>query len=187
MQKQVSNKWKWAFFILAGGLFLSFVLLFFWISSPVGDDDPAENRSEDFQEYFTMQATRNQLNQLLQEEIDSEQAEVRVAGETVRVSAGIDFLGRSIEAVMEFEAEAVENGDMLLTLRDVSVGSLSLPGPQAMSLLASQAELPEAAEIHAKQQQIRIRMNEVTVGNGYSLRLEQFQPEEDQIIIKVGK
>ncbi|MFD2703965.1 YpmS family protein [Salibacterium lacus] len=191
MHSRAINVWKWAFFILAGALLLSIILLFFWFTSPSVDN--GETGSEDnsaggeFQEYFTVQATTDQLNQLLQEEAGSEQVNIQFAGETAEVTAGIDFLGRSIEAVMTFETEAVENGDLLLTLQQVSVGAFNLPNQQAMTLLASQADLPEAADIDAENQQIRIRMNQITIGDDYSLRVEQFQPENNNIVFNVGK
>ncbi|SFL63729.1 YpmS family protein [Salibacterium qingdaonense] len=191
MHSRSINGWKWAFLTLIGVLVLGCVLIFFLFSSAAGDSGDTGSQggstNGEFQEYFTVQATTGQLNQLLQEEAASEQVDIQFSGSTAEVTAGIDFLGRTIEAAMQFETEAVEDGNLLLTLDRVSVGAFSLPNQQAMSLLASQADFPEAVEVDTQNQQIRIRMNQITIGDDYSLRVERFQPEKDDIVFNVGK
>ncbi|SFP94642.1 YpmS family protein [Salibacterium halotolerans] len=191
MHNRSINGWKWAFLTLAGGLVFGSALLFFLLSSPAEDSgengSPGGSSDGEFQEYFTVQATTGQLNQLLQEEAASEKVNIQFNGSTAEVTAGIDFLGRTIEAAMQFETEAVENGNILLTLERVSVGAFNLPSQQAMALLASQADFPEAVEIDTENQQIHIHMNQITIGEDYSLRVERFQPENDDIVFNVGK
>ncbi|MFZ4451856.1 YpmS family protein [Salibacterium aidingense] len=190
MQNSTGNIWKWLFFILLGTVLLGVTLMFFLVSTSGGSGEggsPSYPDNGEFHEYFTVQLTGNQLNQLLQEEMKSEQVTVQFEGETARMTAGIDFLGRTIEAEMEFETEIGENGSLVLSQHNVSLGRFSLPGAKALALLESQAELPDVVEVHPNDQQVWIKLDQMSIGNDYSIRAETFAPSRDEIVLQVGK
>ncbi|MFB4163739.1 YpmS family protein [Alteribacillus sp. JSM 102045] len=183
------NGWKWLFFLLLA-LNLLFVISIFLLITTNSQQDTENNDNqadEEFTEYFSVHLTQSQLNQLLQDELGEENVNAEITDNLARVSASVSVLGRTIDASMNFEPEALENGNIALHQKSFSIGRLSLPDSKVLSLLGSQADLPEYVEVQPGNNQILVQLNEIQIADQYFLKAETFDLEEDNIHLKVGK
>ncbi|RSL29498.1 DUF2140 family protein [Salibacterium salarium] len=184
------NIWKWLFFILIGAILFFFLILFFLVSTSKEDTDEEQapvSDNDEFQEYFSVQLTRTQLNQLLNEQIEAENVDINFGENNARITSGFQFMGRSIEAEMEFEPQALEDGNIALVQRNVSLGNFSLPGSEVLALMDSQADLPDYVDIQSEQGQILISLDQLEVGDDYHIQADTFQLAQDDIELSVGK
>ncbi|RSL34370.1 DUF2140 family protein [Salibacterium salarium] len=185
------NIWKVMFFAVIAVIFLSVLILFFLLSDSNENSDKENITSEDnenFNEYFSVQLTRQQLNKLLNEQIDEDNVKVDFRKNISQVTTSFEFMGRSIEAVMELEPEALDDGNIVFHQRNVSLGNFSLPGSEVLALMDAQADLPEYVNVQSDNNRILIKLDELDIGdNGYYIQAETFQLAEDDIVFNVGK
>ncbi|MDQ0299872.1 uncharacterized protein YpmS [Salibacterium salarium] len=186
-----TNIWKVMFFAVIAVIFLSVLILFFLLSDSNENSDKENITTEDnenFNEYFSVQLTRQQLNRLLNEQIDEENVKVDFGENISQVTTSFEFMGRSIEAVMELEPEALDDGNIVLHQRNVSLGNFSLPGSEVLALMDAQADLPEYVNVQPDNNRILINLDELDIGdNGYYIQAETFKLADDDIVFNVGK
>ncbi|WP_158737579.1 YpmS family protein [Alteribacillus sp. YIM 98480] len=189
MSRNKKNSWKWLFFLLLT-LNVLFVFSVFLLvtTNPKPESEPHDDFSSDeYTEYFSVHLTQSQLNHLLQEQLEEEKVSAEIIDKKARISSSVSILGRTINASMDFEPAVLENGNIVLHQQSFNIGGLSLPGSEVLSILSSQADVPDYVEVQPGNNQIVVKLNEIEIADQYYLRAETFDLEQDAITIKVGK
>ncbi|MFB5663187.1 YpmS family protein [Alteribacillus sp. HJP-4] len=181
-----NNKWKGFFFLsilLNAVLLTPFILLLFLGSGSGYESDLSD--AEGGNSLFSIELTRDELNRIIEKEVDQSQLQTYAGEEALRLEASFNVIGRDINAEMEFEPNAMEDGNVELEEKSFTIGGLSLPGTEVLALFESQVEWPEYVVVDPPNDRIVIDMQEIEVGEGYRIRADTIDLENDIISFKV--
>ncbi|TMW74007.1 YpmS family protein [Alteribacter natronophilus] len=184
------DKWKLAFFSLLSivtliGLIIMF--LFFRLFAPAGDLEweTADRGSwEDTYPSFTVEASRDSLNRLIQQELDEEEPDreydLYIGEEYVHFDASFGALGRQIPIELNLKPEVTDDGNIMLREESFNVGGISLPSSQIFSLIHSMADLPEWVKVNAQESYFYLHLHE-GIADGVLAEAEEINLAENRI------
>lgn len=190
MRTNKKNVWKILFFSLAILNLLIVGSLFFLLTGQKADPEESKDVppvESDVTEYATMQLTREQLNQTLADEFEDKPIDIEVTSTDVRFSTSYNVIGNTLQASMTFQPELRSDGNIILHQKSVSVGSLSLPGSKALEIVAGQPEIPEYINVDAADEKVVIDLHSIEIGEGYKLKVETFNLQQNDISFTLGK
>ncbi|WP_166786733.1 YpmS family protein [Jeotgalibacillus salarius] len=187
----MKNLWKVLFFsllllVLAGAAVFVF-LLFRPVDGEQANATPAappESRAE-----FEVITNREDLtivaNRFIQEELGGSIDYSVLFDERVKLNGEIPIFSTSIDFQMSFEANALENGNLLLTQESLSLGAIDLPVSSVLKFIDDSYEFPEWVVMEPQNQQIVVQVTEIDVAQGLNVKTNQFNLEEDEISFSI--
>ncbi|OZT81122.1 hypothetical protein CHL76_04970 [Marinococcus halophilus] len=186
------NIWKILFILLlAINVIVIGALVFWWVSldqeSGSTETEQQISEEEDFQPYFTGETDSAQVNNILEAEMENERADLVVENGQFKIVSALELLGREIDIELSFVPEALENGNIELRKEDFSIAGLPLPGPEVLTVVQSQSEFPEFVQINPEEETIRIRLDQWSEDEEYTVRADKVNLEEDEIVFTVGR
>jgi uncharacterized protein YpmS len=119
--------------------------------------------------------------------MENERADLVVEDGQFKIISALELLGREIDIELSFVPEALENGNVELQKDDFSIAGLPLPGPEVLTVVQNQTEFPEFVQINPEEETIRIRLDQWSEDEEYTVRAERVNLEEDEIVFVVGR
>ncbi|WP_022793772.1 YpmS family protein [Marinococcus halotolerans] len=186
------NIWKILFILLLViNVIIIGAVVFWWASldqeSGSSETEPQTSEEEEFQPYFTGETNSAQVNNILEAEMENERADLVVEDGQFKIISALELLGREIDIELSFVPEALENGNVELQKDDFSIAGLPLPGPEVLTVVQNQTEFPEFVQINPEEETIRIRLDQWSEDEEYTVRAERVNLEEDEIVFVVGR
>ncbi|HBM3558901.1 TPA: DUF2140 family protein, partial [Listeria innocua] len=164
-KKPKRNYWKWIcltlislLILLAGWLYVTVFVL-----SPEEEPTPSLISNKSNIEFQTS-TTKSDLNQLISsyiEEFSKEQDigyKVFVAN-NVNFTAEAKIFGEPVELRLKFSPKVVDNGNVELSLTDMSVGALPLPVSYVMNYVNKNYKFPEWVTVLPKKEKIYLSLD----------------------------
>jgi len=181
------KKWKAAFLLLAGiniVILLALVLLIF-LPAERSTSDSADAGNE---EVIPFQVTTNKedLTLLINSYLEKEglngpvHYEVNLSDE-VELFGYLPIFNSDIEMKLTFEPIPLENGDLTLKQKSISIGQLSLPVSYVMKFIENQYKLPTWVNINPDDETIDVHLTNMKIGDGMSAEVKEFDLENDRI------
>lgn len=186
-KKPKRNYWKWIcltlislLILLAGWLYVTVFVL-----SPQEEPTPSliSNKSNiDFQ----TSTTKSDLNQLISsyiEEFSKEQDigyKVFVAN-NVNFTAEAKIFGEPVELRLKFSPKVVDNGNIELSLTDMSVGALPLPVSYVMNYVNKNYKFPEWVTVLPKKEKIYLSLDKLKLKGDTKVRADTLNLKKDDI------
>ncbi|MGX6977771.1 YpmS family protein [Vagococcus elongatus] len=93
-------------------------------------------------------------------------------------------LGYPMEFFLYFEPYVMQDGNIQLKAKNVSIGSLGLPVSQVMNQVAG-FDMPKWVEIDPKKEQIILHLDQLVIGNNIHLRADRINLVDDDIRMSV--
>ncbi|KRG12444.1 YpmS family protein [Lederbergia galactosidilytica] len=186
------NVWKVLFFAL-----LSINILFFFAISMflflAGEEEAIpESPAEDSKKMseFLIQTNKNDLNELINYYIEKENLNGPinysvVLSDEVELNGELNVFTSTLQLKMSFEAYALENGDLLLEQKSLSLGGIRLPVSEVLKIIRSAYKLPEWVIIQPADKQIYVSLQSMRLNNDIQVRAEKFNLEENEIVMKM--
>jgi uncharacterized protein YpmS len=183
------NKWKLAFFILLGGVAAIILILFTMAGMPVerGEERPDKsNQLEGDHVSFDIRTNRVDLNKVINHYLEEEgftgpiDYQVFVRDE-VELYGEFPLFGQHMQMLLTFEPKALENGDLVLKQKSVSLGTLSLPVSRVMKIIQSNYKLPEWVAIHPDEETVYVSLTEMELKSDIKVRANTFDLKRDDI------
>ncbi|KAB7673027.1 YpmS family protein [Bacillus sp. B1-b2] len=179
------NKWKWAFFLLVGFLVAFVLVMVFLIFQPVEQTSSkvSENRKE---VPFKVTTKKDDLTELINYYLEKEgltgpvHYEVNLTNE-VELYGTLPIFNTNIQMKLTFEPTALDNGDLLLKQKEISIGQLPLPVSYIMSFIENQYKMPGWVDIQPDEEQIYVHLTELKVNNGLKVEVTDFDLVNDHI------
>ena len=188
---QEINGWKVAFIILATIL----------IGASLVDMTRLTQERENFSELIEQQpvltgepllAIRSQKAQInkivaiyledLQKEAKKEEQNYQfVLKNEALISGEFDLLGFPLRFYLYLDPFVMDDGNVQLKAKSLSVGALNLPITQVLRMIAKTPELPKWIEVKPKEETIVLRLDQFEIGNGLYLKAEKINLVEDEI------
>ncbi|SFE29734.1 YpmS family protein [Trichococcus pasteurii] len=190
--KNSPNPWKIAFITLS----LTLVLAAVWLFSKITTDQPSQSatdalittQSED-QLSVGLSLNNTELAVIANEYLKSEQS---LAGYSLEITDMVTLkgetvlLGLSIPFALTGEPHATTDGNLQLKVTDISLGGLSLPEKEALSLLAQFLTLPAFVRLDAASETILMNLASMDLPKESAIRLLSIDKETKEYSFEVS-
>ncbi|EQC1984294.1 YpmS family protein [Listeria innocua] len=186
-KKPKRNYWKWIcltlislLILLAGWLYVTVFVL-----SPQEEPTPSLISNKSNIEFQTS-TTKSDLNQLISsyiEEFSKEQDigyKVFVAN-NVNFAAEAKIFGEPVELRLKFSPKVVDNGNIELSLTDMSVGALPLPVSYVMNYVNKNYKFPEWVTVLPKKEKIYLSLDKLKLKGDTKVRADTLNLKKDDI------
>jgi uncharacterized protein YpmS len=183
------NKWKLAFLILSGIITALVLILFVMASMPVEREQEKPDQGNQLTgNYvaFDISTNRVDLNKVINHYLEEEgftgpiDYQVFVTDE-VELYGAFPLFGQHLQMLLTFEPQALENGDLVLKQKSVSLGTLSLPVSRVMKIIQSNYKLPEWVAIHPGEETVYVSLTEMELKSDIKVRANTFDLKRDDI------
>jgi uncharacterized protein YpmS len=182
------NKWKIGFFILLSVMAAAILLVWILIALPVEETklQPGTNGSESDDVSFNVSTNKRDLNRVinhyLEEEAKNSQMDYEVLlTDEVELYGTLPLFSQELELRMTFEPQALENGDLILKQRTISVGRLNLPVSTVLKFVRDSYDLPAAVNIQPKEERVYVSMQRLKLKSDIKVRVNEFDLKKDNI------
>jgi uncharacterized protein YpmS len=185
----MKNKWKVAFFILLGVVGILMATLFIMASTPF--ERPLTNNkdigiTEDEHVSFLVRTNKADLNKVINHYLVEEgytgpiDYQVFVK-DNVELYGMVPVFDQKLNVLLTFEPQALENGDLLLKQKSISIGSLNLPVSYVMKIIQQNYKLPNWVEIQPNNESIYVSLREMELKSDIKVRANSFDLRRDDI------
>ncbi|MBN8190650.1 YpmS family protein [Bacillus sp. NTK074B] len=186
----MKNKWKVGFFVLLGTVLLGFVIIVSMIFMPVKDEAlPESTKNEDQQVGFNVETNKDDLNLIIEHYIQEEMRgpvdyDVQLKDD-VELLGSVPVFTSNLDFKLDFEPKALENGDILLKQKSISVGSLNLPVSYVLKVIRDSYNFPEWVKIQPNDELIYVSLKDMKLKSDIKVRANKFNLKEDQISFRL--
>lgn len=186
--QRMNKKWKTLFFLLLGINIFAFLLVIILINLP--SEKKEINLANDLNEkgtvQFNIQATRNDLNKIINHYLESENLKSAIdykiiLQDEVELYGKIKIFTQDIEMKLTFVPEALENGDLILKQKSMSIGQLSLPVPYVLKFIHDQYTLPEWVMIEPNDELVYVSLQKMKLKSDMKVQANKFDLPNDDI------
>lgn len=184
----VKNKWKIGFFILLGLIAASILVFWLLISLPVQETEiePGKNNADVDDVAFHVSTNKRDLNRVinhyLEEEVKNSQFDYQVLlKDEVELYGTLPIFSQELELKLTFEPQALENGDLILKQRSISVGRLHLPVSTVLKFVQDSYDMPDAVNIQPKEERVYVSMQRLKLKSDIKVRVNEFDLKKDNI------
>lgn len=180
------NIWKWLFLGLVS-LLLAFAIV---VQGRLAT--PREDISQFHQavgtkdvKVGTMTTTRDQLNDTIKSLLKKYKLsdyKVYADNQQILLEGQLSLLGKSYPLYIYFQPSKLDNGNILLTVKDFSVGSFQIPQKMVLQLLSKNKNIPKFVQISPKQSTITIVLPEIDNDFGIYVKANTIDLYNDKIV-----
>ncbi|KAB2338178.1 YpmS family protein [Cytobacillus depressus] len=183
----MKQKWKIFFFLLLGMNIIIVVALVTAVKAPI-KDEAVENQKMVSGSYVPLkiQAEKEDLNQVINHYLEKEgltgpiHYQV-VLGKYVELYGTIPVFSQEIQMKLAFEPIALDNGDILLQQKSISVGKLQLPVSYVLKFVRDKYKLPEWVTIQPNAENIYVSLQKMKLKSDIHVKVDEFDLENDDI------
>ena len=180
------NIWKWLFL----GLVSLLVALCLVIQSRMAT--PRETVRQHHQtaknsdvQVGTMTTTRDQLNDTIKSLLKKYKLsdyKVYADNQQILLEGQLSLLGKDYPLYIYFQPSKLENGNILLTVKDFSVGTFQIPQKMVLRLLSKNKNIPDFIQISPKESTITIVLPEIDNDFGIYVKANTIDLYNDKIV-----
>ena len=105
--------------------------------------------------------------------------------DNVSLSTELTIFRVTLPILLTFDPVVMPDGNLLLEQRSVEVGRLDIPPESALKLLRDSVDLPDFMEVRTAEEEVLLKLTEISLDDGISVRATSFDLEEDDIRLLV--
>ncbi|MBF0777217.1 YpmS family protein [Streptococcus cuniculi] len=162
------NKWKWAFLGLVAALLALTLVVVARISSIRENTTvlTASANSSNDEKLGTFTTSTEQLNTMLETYLKDYQTEtfsykIRATNQFLLFEGTYNIWGLDIPLYVYFQPNKLNDGSILLTVSEISAGTLSLPKEEILSYIKKQSQLPAFVKIDPSKASVTVQLTEI--------------------------
>jgi uncharacterized protein YpmS len=181
------KNWKALFFLLVS---INLFILFFFIIilTLPSEDQTIQNKNQISQGYvpFLIQTEKENLNEVINHYIKKEAAggpiqyQVQLRDE-VELYGAITIFNDEIQMKMTFEPRALDNGDLILEQKSISIGKMKLPVTYVLKFIEERYKLPKGVIIQPNKKLVYISMQNLKLKSEFKVKVHTFNLNTDDI------
>ncbi|MFR4285477.1 MAG: YpmS family protein [Enterococcus italicus] len=182
------NGWMVAFFVLLGVVIGSGIVVANRILEPreVLTSNSAKLVERDGSPVVTIESTKQQVNELiafyLQDYSEKSGLDYTFTLENQALLNGqFKVLGMPVNFYLYFDPYVMENGNVQLKAKSLSIGTLGVPIKEVMKLVKRSYKLPSWIEIKPSDGTVLIRLDQFRMQNGLFIKAEKIDLVDDEI------
>jgi uncharacterized protein YpmS len=183
----MKNKWKKGFLLLLGIDLLIFILIISLVLTPTDETGKVKNsKSNKDTVSFKIKSNKNDLNQLINHYLKNEAADTPIdyqvrLGNEVELYGEIPFFSEKLKMKLTFVPNALENGDLLLKQKSISLGSLHLPVSTVLQFIRDNYKLPVGVDIRPSDKLVYVHMQQLKLKSDLKVEVDKFDLKKDDI------
>lgn len=183
----IEKKWKRLFFLLLGMNAIILIILFVLINLPIGDEQYfSTNLEKDKYAPLNIQTNKENLNQIINHYLDEEgltgELDYKIIlDEAVELYGYIPIFSQNVQLKLTFEPKALENGDIILQQKSISVGQLQLPVSYVLKLVNDHYQLPKWVLIQPNEEKIYVSLQAMKLKSDVKVKVDEFNLKDDDI------
>jgi len=187
----MKNKWKIGFLVLLGiNLLFAIIILSLVMVPSEGSQTSKLKRPIDEHVSFHVKSNKNDLNKLinhyLNEEVADSSIDYRVLlGDEVELYGTLPFFSEELNMKLTFKPSALENGDLVLKQKSMTIGNLHLPISYVLSFISENYKIPKGVDIRPKAKQIYVHMQQLKLKSDIKLKADKFDLKKDDIAFTI--
>lgn len=188
--KRAINGWKVAFLVLVGVLIGISLFLYFRISAvrepQLEEQTKVTAKQTSGEPVLQVQMTKKQMNEVIDYSLteflsDSKMTYRFYLENQALLNGTFKVLGTDVQFYLYFDPFVLENGNIELQAKSLSIGTLSLPIFEVMNFIKKSYDIPEWIEIHPKKKTIIVNLNKFQLQNGMYVRAQKMNLIDDDI------
>jgi uncharacterized protein YpmS len=134
---------------------------------------------------FTIQTNKQDLNRLINHYLKEEYSgsldyEVLLTDE-VELYGNIPVFSENVEMKLTFEPVALENGDLELQQKAISIGKLTLPVPLVLKFIQSSYPIPDWVTIQPDEEKVYMELQNMKLKSDLKVRVHEFDLKNNDI------
>ncbi|MGM0212602.1 YpmS family protein [Enterococcus sp. AZ109] len=187
MRKKM-NAWKIAFLVLVGILVGSGIFLTTRVLSTRETNLPpsSETTIPEGSPVLTMNMDKKKLNTVMEYFLTEYQKDSDIKYEfylenQALLKGQFSLLGADINFYLYFDPYVMDNGNVQLRARDLSIGTLNLPVSEVMSMIVRSYKFPDWVEVSPKDQTIELKLDQFKMKNGMFIKADHIDLVGDDI------
>lgn len=182
------NSWKKLFI---GILILNIIIVigvFFLVFVPTKDDEiTLKDISQDDYVQFHVQSNKSDLNQLINHYIDEQGLNKKIKynvilTDQVELYGTMEVFTQEVELKLTFEPESLDNGDLILRQKTISIGHLQLPVPVVLKFIRDSYDFPAWVTIRPNEEEVYVNLHDLKLKSDTKVRANTFDLKRDHII-----
>ena len=187
----MKNKWKTGFFLLLGFIVLIVIILLSLIMIPSNENGKVQQTVPNNKNVsFEVKSNKADLNVLINQYIKKEAADSPIEysiqlQEEVELYGTLPFFSQEVDLKLTFEPEALENGDLVLKQKSISVGSLPLPVSYVLKFIKENYKLPNGVEIQPNDKIVHVNMQQLKLKSDVRIKANRFDLKKDDIAFTI--
>jgi uncharacterized protein YpmS len=187
----MKNKWKVGFFVLLGVVLIGLAIIVSMIFMPIKDDAlPKSNKNTNQEVGFNVETNKKDLNLIIEHYIEAEGMKGPVdykvqLKDDVELMGSVPVFTSNLDFKLDFEPKALENGDILLKQKSISVGQLNLPVSYVLKVIRDSYNFPEWVKIQPTDELIYVSLQDMKLKSDIKVRANEFNLKEDNISFRL--
>ncbi|WP_423356986.1 YpmS family protein [Melissococcus plutonius] len=191
--KKKINPWKFAFLILIG--FLAGTALFLGlrltqIREPEYKFSSKATTVKESTPVMTVHSTKKQVNQLMDFYLKDLQKDAVIKYDfylenEAMLKGTLRFLGHDIAFYLYFDPYVMNNGNVQLKAKSLSIGTLGLPIKDVLRFVERSYKLPEWVTINPEEKLVVLHLDRFQMRNGLFIRANKINLVDDKIQLSV--
>ncbi|MBS4176643.1 YpmS family protein [Lederbergia citrea] len=151
---------------------------------------PESNPNSKTVSEFFIRTEKDDLNKLINHYIEKEglngpiHYQVLLTDE-VELYGEVKVFSETMQLKMTFEPLALDNGDLVLEQKTLSLGGVKLPVSYILKFIRDAYKFPEWVIIQPNDKQIYVALQKMRLNGGIRVRTEEFNLAEDRISMKM--
>jgi len=190
--KAKENIWKWLFLGLVTillGVSLTVVTRLKTQREPAFESQKTAlvNQGEPA---FQIQLKKKQINRLIDYYLNEFLGETGVKyrfylEDQAMLKGNFNLLGQKMGFYLYFEPYVLDNGNVLLQAKSLSIGTLSLPVKDILRYVGNQMKIPDWVEIQSQKEAVVLHLDQFQLQNGMYAKMEKINLIDDDIRMNI--
>lgn len=187
------NKWKVAFFALAGTVLFAILLVVFLATRPVDGVDIAKRsagESESKGNVLVVQTTTKELESISKKYLkDAAKGSPLpldfTIGDDIQLRSTLTVFYTEIPISMNFEPIVDDKGNIILKQTGMNVGLLNIPPETTMKIMRDSVEFPSWITVNPNKAEIYIDLSRINIASGSRVRAKELDLPNDKILLEI--
>ncbi|WP_054768375.1 YpmS family protein [Lysinibacillus parviboronicapiens] len=186
------NKWKFAFFALAGTVLFAILLVVYLATKPVDGVNLAKSsESEEIKgNVLVVQTTTKEFESISKKYLKDTAMGSPLPidftiGDDIQLKSKLTVFYTEIPITMNFEPIVDEKGNIILKQTEMNVGLLNIPPETTMKIMRDSVEFPSWITVNPNKAEIYIDLSRVNIATGSRVRAKELDLPNDKILLEI--
>lgn len=135
--------------------------------------------------FFQIKTNKQDLNRVINHYLEEEFSaaidyEVLLTDE-VELYGTLPVFSSNVDLKLTFEPHALENGDLELQQKNISIGRLNLPVPLVLKFVQNSYSLPDWVMIQPNKEKVYVSLQNMKLKSNSKVRVDEFDLKNDRI------
>ncbi|MFJ3386751.1 MULTISPECIES: YpmS family protein [unclassified Lysinibacillus] len=185
------NKWKFAFFALAGTVLFAILLVVFLVTRPIDGVNLAESSKDESEvkgNVLVVQTTTKELESISKKYLKDAGSPLPLdftIGDDIQLKSTLKVFYTEIPISMNFDPIVDRKGNIILKQTGMNVGLLNIPLETAMKIMRDTVDFPSWISIDPSKAEIYIDLSRINIASGSRIKAKELDLPKDKILLEI--